>query len=616
MKFIFKSIYNVFRYCGKAFTILRNTVFNILFFLLVGVILFSFIPMEQEPPSDAPILRLDITGDIVEEKKAISSYEKFLASSLGSDIPDPETSLQDILDTIHGATNDDKISVLLLNLKHLRGAGLNQLQTIGQSLEDFKRSGKKVVAAENYYSQTQYFLAAYADQIILNPMGGVDLHGFGVYKLYFRQALEKLAINYNIFRVGSFKSAVEPLIRDDMSAEDRQQNMTWLTSLWQVYTDTVTSQRDIPMRAISEYTDNIGWALQGTKGNPAQLALDMGLVDQVLTRQQTNRYLQTLTPEDSAAQNSISTKAYLATHTPSYSEGVSEKPTIGLIIAEGNILPGKQPSGVIGGDSLSSLIKKARNDENIKALVLRINSGGGSAFASEVIRQQLLELKKSGKPVVVSMGSVAASGGYWIAANADQIWASESTITGSIGVFGAIPTFEKMLASVGVYSDGVGTTPLAAGLNLTQELPDQLRAAIQQTVAFNYDQFLTIVAEGRNLEKKKVAEIAQGRVYDGKTAQSIGLVDNLGSLQDAIKSAVDLAELEDYQTQYIRPPSSKAEQFMRLLEVQVDSLASVLGLSHPLAEKIHKAFRPYLDESLIFTDPQGIYAHSLINFSI
>ena len=616
MKDLILSIFNIFRYCGKGFTIIRNTLFNVLLLALLIAVIISLLPTQKSPVPEDSILKLDIAGDIVEEKRALSSFEKFVITSLESNSPAPETALQDILDIINSSTDDDRISALLLNLKHMGKAGLDQLQTIGVALDAFKKSGKPVIAAEDYYSQTQYYLASYADTIIINPMGGVDLHGFGVYKLYFRKALDKLSINYNIFRVGSFKAAVEPLIRDNMSPEDRLQNEVWLSALWKVYTEGIIQQRGIAQGAIENYTNNIAEALQSTEGNPAKLAHKTGLVDEILTRHQITEFLSSLTQHKQQTPHFVSSSIYFDTLIPSYQNEDSDWSKVGLIIAEGNILPGKQPPGLIGGDSLSSLIKKARKDKEVKALVLRINSGGGSAFASEVIRQELLELKKSGKPVVVSMGSVAASGGYWIAADADEIWASDASITGSIGVFGAIPTFEKLLASVGINSDGVGTTPLAAGLNLTQDLPDQLKTAIQQTVANNYDQFITIVAEGRSIDKANVAKIAEGRVYDGKTAQQLNLVDNLGTLQDAIGAAAQLASLTNFETEYIRPPSSVKEKFLQFLTTQANSLETNFGFSHPTVKKIKRIVQEHLNETLLLDDPQGIYAHCLVNFSL
>ncbi|GAB6192402.1 signal peptide peptidase SppA [Desulfocastanea catecholica] len=612
MKDLLHSVWNIFKYAGRFFTFIRNFIFNLLL-LLVGIILvIALLPDRETKIPSGTVLRLDIAGDIVEEKKLLSTFEKLLQESLTIDAPAPETALQDILDIIHGATGDPRIVALVLNVKDMGRGGMNQLQTIGQALDAFKKTGKTVVAAEDYYTQSQYFLASYADKVLVNPMGGVDIHGIGAYRLYFNDAVEKLKINYNVFKIGSYKSALEPFTRNSMSPADKQQNELWLSALWQVYTDEIAKQRNIPVQAVQNYTDNIDKALYATQGNTAQLALETGLVDQIATRQEITTYLASLSPTLTGARELLSSTEYLHSITPSYTPETSPASKVGLIIAEGIILPGKQPPGMIGGDSLANLIKKAREDSAVKALVLRINSGGGSAFASEVIRQEILELKKSGKPIVVSMGSVTASGGYWIAADADEIWASPATITGSIGIFGAIPTFEKTLASLGIYRDGIGTTPLAAGLDVTQPLPEQLKSAIQQTIVYNYEQFLHIVASGRNLEKSRVAELAQGRVYDGQTAQTLGLVDKLGSLEDAIGAAAEHAGLKEFTTEYIQPPVSMKAHFLNFFTTGLAFLADTSVAHNPMVIRVQKTFRNHLEELPLLHDPRGVYAQCLL----
>jgi protease-4 len=400
-----------------------------------------------------------------------------------------------------------------------------------------------------------------------------------------------------------------------MSVADQQQNELWVSALWQLYTDEIAKQRNISLDSLHYYTNNIDEALNSTQGNIAQLALKTGLVDQIATRNETESYLASLTPTPSENAHILSSKEYLELITQSYAQDTSQKRKVGLIIAEGNILPGKQPPGMIGGDTLAELIRKARKNIEIKALVLRINTGGGSAFASEIIRQEVLEFKKSGKPIVVSMGTVAASGGYWIAADADEIWASPATITGSIGIFGAIPTFEKTLASIGVYRDGIGTTPLAAGLDLSQPLPEQLKSVIQQTIVYNYEQFLQIVAGGRNLEQSKVAELAQGRVYDGIAARTLGLVDNLGSLKDAIGAAARLAGLDTYATEYIRPPISVKERFFQLFTTAQIYLGNSSIIQNPVVARLKKTLFIHLDDIFLLDDPRGVYAKCLVNLS-
>ncbi len=617
MKDLILAILNIFTYVVKIFTIIKNTIFNVILLLLLVVIVFTIFSRESQHIPSTSILQLDITGDIVEEKKILGSMERLLSDSVDPEATEPETVLQDVLDIIAHAASDDRIVALLLNLKYMENASLNQLQTIGQALIDFKKSGKSIVAAEDYYTQSQYYLASFADKIFLNPMGGVDIHGFGVYRLYFREAMDKLAINYNIFKVGTYKSALEPFTRDNMSPEDRKQNDAWLTPLWQLFLADILYQRKISKESIENYTANIAETLQAAQGDTARLALQTGLVDTLANRSEISAYLLSLTKSSENKPQIVKSADYFTSFLPSYSSSDSQKDKVALIIAEGNILPGKQPSGMIGGDSMSALIKKAREDKKIKALVLRINSGGGSAFASEIIRQELLQLQKMGKPVVISMGAVAASGGYWIAADADEIWASEATITGSIGIFGAIPTFEKTLSSLGIYSDGTGTTPLAAGLDLTQPLPDPLKAAIQQSVAYNYDQFLQIVASGRELDKSRVEELAEGRVYDGKTAQKLGLVDKLGSLEEAIEAAAKLADITDYNTEYMHPAATLKEQLLQFFAAKTARLAaSVSKNDHPLVRKMKKSFESKFGDLLLLDDPRGIYAYCLFKLSL
>ncbi|MGB3224737.1 MAG: signal peptide peptidase SppA [Desulforhopalus sp.] len=615
MKDLLMSICNILKYVGRFFTFIRNFFFNILLLIVFIAIIIAIIPREESTIPLGSLLRLDISGNIVEEKKLSSTLEKLFEQSFTLDAAEPETALQDILDIINEAGKDDRIKALVLNLKDMGHGGMDQLQNIGHALTRFKETGKIVVAAEDYYTQPQYFLASYANKIIVNPMGGVDMHGLGVYRLYFNDALEKLEINYNIFKVGEYKSALEPFTRNSMSVADQQQNELWVSALWQLYTDEIAKQRKISLDSIHYYTSNIDEALSSTQGNIAQLALKTGLVDKIATRNEIDSYLTSLTPTLSGKVHILPSRQYLESITPSYAEDTSQKLKVGLIIAEGNILPGKQPPGMIGGDTLAELIKKARENIEVQALVLRINTGGGSAFASEIIRQEVLEFKKSGKPIVVSMGTVAASGGYWIAADADEIWASPATITGSIGIFGAIPTFENTLASLGVYRDGIGTTPLAAGLDLTQPLPEQLKSVIQQTIVYNYEQFLQIVASGRNLEQSKVAELAQGRVYDGMTAKTLGLVDNLGSLKDAIGAAARLAELDTYATEYIRPPVSVKERFFQLFTTARNYLGNSSIMQNPVMVRLKNTLVNHLDDIFLLYDPRGVYAKCLVNLS-
>ncbi|PID77700.1 MAG: signal peptide peptidase SppA [Deltaproteobacteria bacterium] len=613
MKKLLKFIFNIFKWAGKSVTILRNLIINLVFFgsiIILAAALMLSTKKVQEPVLTANTgLILSLAGQVVEEKENIDPFNDLFNEAMGVENPYQEILLQDILDAVNHAAIDSNISYLLLDMERLNGIGLPQMEAIGQALDNFKKSGKKVLAAEDYYRQDQYYLASYASEIILNPMGKVDLHGFGLYRLYFREALDRLKVNYHIFRVGTHKSAIEPLIRDDMSPEDKEQNNRLLAALWSDYTAKITSMRRLAADALDDYANHLPENLAQTGGDTARLALDKGLVDKLMTRVELEKYLNTLSERDEKGRGkTIKMKKYLTTFTRKYTE--KENSNIGLIVAQGMILPGEQPPGTIGGDTLAKTIRKARQDKAIKAVVLRIDSGGGSAFASEIIRQELLALKDAGKKVVVSMGNTAASGGYWIASAADEIWASPTTITGSIGIFGAIPTFEGSLASLGVYGDGVGTTAISSGIGITRPLSDELEKTIQLSVEHGYNTFIDIVAEGRNMPPERVEELAGGRIYDGVQAKQLGLVDYNGGLEDAVRSAAKLAGIEKkYKAVYIRKPLTMKE---KILQQFSSSLAALLPERHSdsVLSLIHRAIAP-AREVLLLKDPHGVYARSL-----
>jgi len=610
MKDLVFSILNIFKYVGRIFSFIRNAVFNITLILLVII---SIVVVLTSGPADIPnnsILKLSLAGDIVEERRTTSTFDNFVNQSLGNQDTPSSMVLQDILDLIETAAFDPAIENILLDLKDLGSIGLDQMQAIGHSLEIFKHQKKQVFAAEDFYTQKQYYLASYADTIILNPMGGVELHGLGLYPLFFKDALDKLQVNYHIFRVGTYKSAIEPITRNSMSDEARSQNMQWLSTLWKTYTQDVARQRGLPTDALDNYIFNIDTLLAKTGGDTAKLALDYHLVDLVLTREELTSHLEAKTGFKSEA-SIVSTSDYLTHIDPSYTKADNDQLQIGIIVAEGNIVGGKQPAGVIGSDSLTERLRSARTNKAIKGVVLRINSGGGSAFASEIIRQEILELKKAGKPVVVSMGSIAASGGYWISANADQIWASPVTLTGSIGIFGAIPTFENSLANLGIHSDGVGTTPLSAGINLTRPLAPEVKASIQLTVNNGYDRFLDIVGQGRKIDKERMPSIAEGRVFSGEDAKELGLVDKLGTLEEAIDAVAALAGLHEFSPIYIERKQTVREEILQSFSTSLSAIIPDLLSSSP-AQSLYRELRRHFGEVFLMSDPNGVYAYALL----
>jgi protease-4 len=492
-------------------------------------------------------------------------------------------------------------------------AGINQLEAIGAALKDFRKRGKKVIAAEDFFTQKKYFLASYADTIILNPMGAVELHGFGVYRLYFKDFLDKLHIKVHVFRVGQYKSAVEPFMDNAMSADAKEQNGKWLDALWNNFTATICRNRSLKPDAVDNYINNVVQNLSAAGGDTGLLAKKYGLVDKLMTREELRDYLAKLTgPAPGTDFRQVSYKDYLKTISPSYEGGKDSENQIGIIVAEGTILNGNQPIGAIGGDSLARLIHNAQTNDKIKAVVLRVNSGGGSVFASEIIRQALLSLKKNGKPYVVSMGSVAASGAYWISADANEIFATPTTITGSIGIFGAIPTFDEALDKLGVHSDGTGTTSLAAGMDLTRPFSPILAKVMKLSIDRGYQKFETIVEKGRKLTPAALEAIGGGRVFDGKKAQEIGLVDKMGTLKDAIAAAAKIAGLKNYTAHYLHNPLSIKSKILQRFGVQIMSLLKPLQISSGLLSEISWITAP-IDKAAKLNDPHGIY--SLLTFA-
>lgn len=613
MKDLAIAIFNIFKYAGKVITILRNLIVNTLFIILITVICISLFVKEEQTVDAESALLLRISGDIVEEKQLSDPISEFIDDSTGFSSLPQETLLQDIIDSIDTASDDNRINSIVMDLSEMGSSSLNQLRDVGEALTRFKQNGKQVIAAEDFYTQNKYFLASYADKVFLNPVGLVDLHGFATYRLYFKDALEKLKVNYHVFRVGTFKSALEPLTRNSMSEDAKAQNISWLNVIWQQYTKDIIERRGITADLIDNYTNNISSLLKTTSGDTAQLALESRLVDDLKTRQELLSYLTDLTGKShSRGFRYVTMREYLKEVDRSYVKNTNRR-AVGIIIAQGNIVSGDQPPGTIGSESLVRLIREARNDDLIKAVVLRINSGGGSVVASEIIRRELQELKNTGKTFVVSMGSVAASGGYWIAAEADEIWAHPTTLTGSIGIFGAIPTFEESLAHLGIYSDGVGTTNLASGLNLTQPLSSEVKSAIQLSIEHGYRKFLDIVAEGRGIPSENMETIAQGRVFDGIKAKEIGLVDELGSLEDAIAAAASLEGLENYSVKYIRSSSTFSERIIEQLQRNINGLAVHWKLPAFLEDKWHLVSQSAPQLSL-FNDPKGLYAHCLIHY--
>jgi protease-4 len=520
------KIRRVLGFFWNSLSALRRIVGNLLFLLLVVfLIAVVFFDSDEDVPEGVALI-LSPEGNIVEQKS-----ETMLSSDIFGEAAKDETLLKDIIDVIDFAKEDERVEVLVLDLRKMKGAGISKLQAIGAGLERFQGSGKQIFAFGDYFNQHQYYLASHADKLYLSPMGGIMLHGFGLYRKYYKAALDKLKIQFHVFKVGTYKSATEPFLRDSMSPYAKEANLAWLNILWDYYKIVVTEQRDLNPQILDDYINNIPSHLTKAGGDAAVMALNLGLVDELKTRDEVREELVELVgkDKDGITFKQIAFDKYLNRIRPALMESAAYDDKIGIVVASGVIMDGEQPAGRIGGDTMADLIVRAREDDQIKALVVRIDSGGGSATASEIISREIELTRRAGKPVFVSMGSIAASGGYWIAAPADQIWATPTTITGSIGIWGAFPTFERSLKSLGITSDGVGTTKLSDAFDPSRPLNDLIAQSMRQIIEQGYRRFIQRVAEGRNMQPEAVEKIAQGRVWAGTTAKELGLVDEIGS---------------------------------------------------------------------------------------
>ncbi len=521
---------------------LRKVLHLVLLLVLFGVLLAA---SQSELPylPDTAALVLSPNGRLVEELSG-DPLDRALSHATGNG--HGETRLRDLVDVVDQARDDDRIQALVLDLERLEGAGLPMLQDLSQSIRWFRESGKKVYAYAESYSQRQYFLAAQADEVYLDPMGYVLLEGYGYYRTYFRGTLDKLSVDVNVFKAGSHKSAPDEWTLTGMSPEDREDAEIWVGALWETYKNDVGAARKLEPGLIQAYADEAAAGIRATGGNLAQYALARGLVDGLKTRQEFEKIVAEVAGEDEETGFAgLDWQGYLPYVRSEQAMGEYGDEAIGVIVASGEILDGEHSPGIVGGDSLSKLLREAREDEDLAAVVLRIDSPGGSIMASEVIRREVAALRAAGKPIVASMGTVAASGGYYIAMDADRIIAAPATITGSIGVFAVIPTFQRTLDKFGVTNDGFGTTKLSGQTDLDRELGPEAKEILQASIEHAYRTFVENVAHARKRRPDEIDSLAQGRVWTGADAKAAGIVDELGGVDDAIAEAAKLAGLEE-----------------------------------------------------------------------
>ena len=587
-------------------------ILHLIFLLLVVGVLIAAIATQDPPrvPEQAALM-VAPEGRLVEQLSG-DVLDRALAEARGVNIG--ETLLKDVIDAIRAAADDDRIEALVLDPSGLTGGGLSKLQELADEIVRFKESEKPVIAIGDNFTRDQYYLAAHADEIYMNPMGIVWISGYSRFLSYYKSAIDNLYIDFHVWTVGEYKSFVEPISRDDMSPEDREASEAWLGALWDAYQADVTAARELPGDALQRFADDMVELLAAADGDTARMALDFGLVDELLTRDEIRNRLDGLVGEaDDDEHDTITTSAYLAA-VDSTEENRDAEDSVAVIVASGTILDGSQPPGSIGGDSTAATIRRAIEDDGVKALVLRVDSGGGSAFASEIIQRELQVFRESGRPVVVSMSSVAASGGYWISMGADEIWASPTTITGSIGVGATIPTFSRSLDRIGVHVDGVGTTRLSGQDNLLRDLGDEFAAMVQHSIERVYADFIGNIAEYRDKTVEDVDMVARGRVWIASDAQAFGLVDGLGNLEDAIASAAMLADLpeDEYRVQYYGKELTIAEQLALEMIRMASPVSRALNLGPRLPESLQAlleiAAEPFRMVDHL-NDPQDIYAY-------
>ncbi|HHF5941683.1 TPA: signal peptide peptidase SppA [Haemophilus influenzae] len=609
-------MFQVLKFCWKAQCFIRDLVMNVVFlgfvFLLMAIISFSSGGKKSTALTSEGALLLNLDGYLADNRDETLRWQDALSELNGEHVP-RKISTFDVVFAIQQAEDDPKIKGLVLDLNYFEGADLPALDFIGGAISHFKDAGKPVIAYADNYSQGQYYLASFADEIYLNSIGSVDIHGLSQENLYFKEMLDKLAVTPHIFRVGTYKSAVEPFLRNDMSAEAKANMQRWLGEMWNNYVLSVSENRNIKKDRILPNAKQYLAELKALKGNSTAYAQQRGLVTDVVTRLDLDKKLSALFGKGSDGKaNLIEFDDYL-TQLPDRLEHYNVPNKIAVVNVEGTIIDGESDEENAGGDTIARILRKAHDDNSVKAVILRVNSPGGSAFASEIIRQETENLQKIGKPVIVSMGAMAASGGYWISSTADYIIADANTITGSIGIFTMFPTFENSIKKIGVNADGVSTTELA-NTSAFSPLAKPVQDIYQTEIEHGYDRFLEIVSKGRQLSKTQVDKLAQGQVWLGSDAFQNGLVDEIGSFNEAVNKAEQLVNqrqdtaVQDFSVEWFTDDNvGLISTLLRDTKKGAqEQLVKWLGLPAPI-QKLQKE----LNVLTKFNDPKGQYLYCL-----
>jgi len=608
-----RAIGAVFLAIGRGLDWVRKFLHLILLLIIFGFVVGAFRVSSPVIPQKAALV-IAPEGQIVEQLSG-DPIQRAVDQARGTGRS--ETLLRDLTDSIRSAAKDRRLPVLVIDTSQFEGAGQPTLEELAKAIAEFRKAGKKVIAYGVMFEKPQYYLAAHADEIYIDPLGLVQVDGYESYYMFYKGALDKLAVDINVFRVGRYKSAVEPYTRTDMSPDAKEETSVFLNSLWGSYRDSIARVRKLQPDSVTTYATTFADQIAESKGHAAEVALKAGLVTGIKTRVEVDELVKKIVGEDDqdGGFKGVSVHDYVRI-VRAAEKLESRGPKIAVIVAAGEILDGDQPPGTIGGASTSRLLREARMDDDVKAVVLRVDSPGGSMQGAEEIHREIAMLKAAGKPFIASMGDLAASGGYYISAPADEIWASPATITGSIGIFSVVPTVDKTLAKVGVTVDGVGTSPLSGQMRLDRPLGEAAKKVIQAVVDRGYEEFLGRVSTGRGKTRDEVNEIAQGRVWTGADALKLGLVDHLGSFEDAVNAAAKRAKLEKWSLHYEEPSLSWAQELALNVRVKaidtlftMDSstkkLLQVAQRLDPIAEEVNRLNR--------MSAPNRVYAYCFCN---
>lgn len=599
---LLRAIWRFLSGVSRVITVLVPLLFVAIFIASVSIGMKGAAP---EPLPERAALLIAPSGPLVEDNPPIEP----LAALLNQDYQRPIL-MHDLVRAIQWAANDDRITALILNLEDLGGPSTSQALELSEAIAAFKSTEKPVIAVGDFYTQAHYLVASQADQVLLHPEGGMLLEGFSVYRSYLRRFLETVRVTMHVFRAGENKSAVEPYLRDGMSESERAEISRWLSGLWAAYAELAETGRDLPPGSLNAFIDSFAQQLAASDNDLAETLVAAGWIDVLTDHSEMNALLAEhvgATDEEGLAQT-VGFERYFEDMKQQRTLAEQGLPLIAIVPVEGTLVPGESEEGMAGSDTINGYIDMAMEADDIAAIVLRVNSPGGSVFASDLIRRKLATAQAAGIPVVVSMGTVAASGGYWISAEADQIWALPTTLTGSIGAFSAFPTVEGILEYIGVTVDGVGTSSLAGAVSFDRGVSPEMADIIQSLSYSAYNDFVELVSRGREMELEAVKAIADGLVWTGAEAAQIGLVDKLGGLDQAVAAAAALAGVEQWRTGRTSVPLSFESM---LLEELSRSFSASLPSSWGWTDSLVASFKPVVKGLSDLRDPMHIYVQCL-----